>query len=204
MFLALATPTSGLAWSSKGTSSTLKPAFSMGPLSCSMANWVPSLIPSPTAAWSPDRGLCVAILMVPFASPPSAIVGTISAKRARAIPTYRRLITRLMAYSLPERRSPGASLRVVSTMQTTRRHSSRVPRSSQQNPTCKVDDGSYAECLVLSSKPHRCFTASCGPRRQQSSHQPPTAAARRCLSGAPWPPPPAAETRRRRRRCPPP
>jgi hypothetical protein len=64
--LALATPTSGLAWSSKGTSSTLKPRASMGLLSCSMASWAPFLIPSPRAAWPPESGLWVAILMVPF------------------------------------------------------------------------------------------------------------------------------------------
>ena len=34
----------------KGTSSTLKPAFSTGPFSCSRASCAPSLMPSPIAA----------------------------------------------------------------------------------------------------------------------------------------------------------
>src|SRR5437667_7175784 len=50
MFFALDTPTSGLAWSSYGTSSTLKPVFSRLPLNFSMASCVPSLMPSPSAA----------------------------------------------------------------------------------------------------------------------------------------------------------
>src|SRR2546422_356881 len=66
MFFALDTPTSGLAWSSYGTSSTLKPVFSRLPLNLSMASCVPSLMPSPSAAWPPLSGLCVAILMVPL------------------------------------------------------------------------------------------------------------------------------------------
>ena len=66
MFLALATPTSGLAWSSNGTSSTLKPAFSRLPLNFSTASCVPSLMPSPSAAWPPESGLWVAILIVPL------------------------------------------------------------------------------------------------------------------------------------------
>ena len=43
MFLALATPTSGLAWSSNGTSSTFQPAFSRLPLNFSTASCVPKL-----------------------------------------------------------------------------------------------------------------------------------------------------------------
>src|SRR6267142_1049965 len=56
MFFAFATPTSGLAWSSKGTRSTLKPCFSRAPLNFSMASCAPSLMPSPTAAERALRG----------------------------------------------------------------------------------------------------------------------------------------------------
>ncbi len=65
-FFAFATPTSGFAWSSNGTSSTAKPIFSSGPLNFSSASWAPSLMPSPSAAWPPESGLWVAILIVPF------------------------------------------------------------------------------------------------------------------------------------------
>ena len=81
MFLLLATPTSGLAWSSKGTSSTLKPAFSRLPLNFSTASWVPSLMPSPSAAWPPESGDWVAILMVPL---PWAWSGEAPGSRATA------------------------------------------------------------------------------------------------------------------------
>src|SRR6266478_4012355 len=94
MFLALATPTSGLAWSSKGTSSTLYPIFSRLPLSFSTASCAPSLMPSPSAACPPDSGLCEAILMVPLdwastgCAAGSASAATVTAT-ARALSTWR-------------------------------------------------------------------------------------------------------------------
>ena len=63
-FLALATPVSGLAWSSKGASSTLNPILVKGPDSCSRASWVPALMSLPITEVDPDRGLWVAILIV--------------------------------------------------------------------------------------------------------------------------------------------
>src|SRR5881296_2264411 len=103
MFFALDTPTSGLAWSSYGTSSTLKPVFSRLPLNFSMASCVPSLMPSPSAAWPPLSGLCVAILIVlPCAAGPDP-----SGRRAMAsaAPSATRLRIRVRFIdSLLERR----------------------------------------------------------------------------------------------------
>ena len=71
--MALATPVSGLPWSSKGASSTLKPILVRGSESCSMASWVPLLMSLPITDMAPDRGLWVAILMVLFSfSQPAA------------------------------------------------------------------------------------------------------------------------------------
>src|SRR4026207_2188241 len=90
MLAALATPTSGLAWSSNGTSSTLKPIFSSGPFSLSTASWVPSLMPSPSAAGPRDSGLGVAILIVPLLwAGTSPLQGSTSASAASAMRTTR-------------------------------------------------------------------------------------------------------------------
>ncbi len=64
MALALATPVSGLAWSSYGESSILNPILLSGPDSCSTANWQPPLMSTPITERGPESGVCEAILMV--------------------------------------------------------------------------------------------------------------------------------------------
>src|SRR5450432_4008766 len=68
MFWAFATPTSGVAWSSKGTYSTVKPMSSRGFLSWATASLAPFSMAVPRTACGPESGLWEAILMVPPAA----------------------------------------------------------------------------------------------------------------------------------------
>src|SRR6185503_11256620 len=93
MFLALATPTSGVAWSSYGASWTSNPISFKGPLSCSRASSAPCLIPTPSWDWPPESGLCVAILIMGFAPPPAApqAASTMLASTSTVSKAYERL-----------------------------------------------------------------------------------------------------------------
>src|SRR5258708_13911976 len=95
MFWAFATPTSGVAWSSNGTNSTLKPRSVMDLLSCLTARAAPFLIAVPRDACLPDRGLCEAILMVGAAAGEHAATNTMAPMTASWVETLRRGAGRL-------------------------------------------------------------------------------------------------------------
>jgi hypothetical protein len=61
--LALATPVSGVAWSSKGASSTVKPISCSLALFCSSANCAPFLMAVPSTDCGPLNGDCEATLI---------------------------------------------------------------------------------------------------------------------------------------------